>query len=138
MNKELNGFFFETRQISDNSIIFEELEKRELFFSYFQIDQKYYLFFYAEKSTEIDFLYQFVDVFQELNSKKRQIRSLRAFFLYALEIMEVGNEIEILSANLQPFFGEKLKLLFGKIKKELFLSFYLDHRTVEALVQLLT
>jgi hypothetical protein len=138
MNKEPNAFFFETRQISDNSIIFEELEKRELFFSYFQIDQKYYLFFYAEKSTEIDFLYQFVDVFQELNSKKRQIRSLRAFFLYALEIMEVGNEIEILSANLQPFFGEKLKLLFGKIKKELFLSFYLDHRTVEALVQLLT
>lgn len=138
MNKEPNAFFFETRQISDNSIIFEELEKRELFFSYFQIDQKYYLVFYAEKSTEIDFLYQFVDVLQELNSKKHQIRSLRGFFLYALEIMEVGNEIEILSANLQPFFGEKLKLLFGKIKKELFLRFYLDHRTVEALVQLLT
>jgi len=61
MNKEQNGFFFEPRQIPENSIIFEELQNQELFFSYFQIDQKYYLFFYAEKS---------IDVLEELDSKK--------------------------------------------------------------------
>jgi hypothetical protein len=37
------------------------------------VDQKYYLFFYAEKSIEIDFLYQAVDGIQELDSKKRKI-----------------------------------------------------------------
>ena len=40
-----NVFFFQTEQIPDNSILFEELKKQELFFSYFQVDPKYYLFF---------------------------------------------------------------------------------------------
>jgi hypothetical protein len=39
MNKEQNAFFFETRQISDNSIIFDEIKKRELFFSCFLLKQ---------------------------------------------------------------------------------------------------
>ncbi len=90
----------------------DELKKRELFFSYFQVDQKYYLFFYGQKSIDINFLYQSVQVIQELDSKKRQIRSLRGFFLYALEIMEFedmssnGKDFEILSTNLQPFFWD--------------------------------
>ena len=70
------------------------------------MNQKYYLFVYLQKSIEIDFLYQSVDVIQELDSKKRQIRSLRGFFLYALEIMETGKDYQILETNLQPFFWD--------------------------------
>ena len=70
------------------------------------MDQNYYLFFYAQKSIDINFVYQSVEVIEELDSKQRKIRSLRGFFLYALEIMENGKDYEILSTNLQPFFWD--------------------------------
>ena len=82
------------------------LKNKHIFFSYFQVNQKYYLFFYTEKSIEIDFLYQGVDVIQELDSKKRKIRSLRGFFLYALEILKNAKDYQILDTNLQPFFWD--------------------------------
>ena len=70
------------------------------------MDQKYYFFLSAQKSIDIDFLYHSVDVIQELDSKKRKIRSLRGFFLYALEIIENGKDYQILHTNLQPFFWD--------------------------------
>ena len=79
--------------------------------------QKYYLFLYAQKSIDIDFLYHSVDVIQELDSKQRKIRSLRGFFLYALEIMETGKDSEILETNLQPFFWRKAKNIIRQNKK---------------------
>ena len=45
MNNTLKAFFFETQQISEDSLIFEQLKKQELFFSDFQVNRKYYLFF---------------------------------------------------------------------------------------------
>ena len=83
-----NVFFFQTQQIPDDTILFDEFKQQNIFYSYFQVDQNYYLFFYSQKSIDIHFLYQFVDVIQELDSKQRKIRSLRGFFLYALEIIE--------------------------------------------------
>ena len=79
---------------------------QNIFFSYFQVDRNYYLFLYAQKSIDINFLYQSIDVIQELDSKQRKIRSLRGFFLYALEIMEKREDYEILITNLQPFFWD--------------------------------
>ena len=81
-----NAFFCQTQQIPDHGIIFDQFKKQTIFFSYFQVDQKYYLFFYTQKLIEIDFLYQAVNVIQELDSKKRKIRSLRGFLLYVLRI----------------------------------------------------
>ena len=54
---------------------------------------------------------------QELDSKQRKIRSLRGFFLYALEIMENAKDYEILSTNLQPFFWQKVKNIIRQNKK---------------------
>ena len=54
---------------------------------------------------------------QELDSKQRKIRSLRGFFLYALEIMETGKDYEILETNLQPFFWRKAKNIIRQNKK---------------------
>ena len=67
------AFFFQTQQIPDSSI-FNQLKEQNIFFSYFQVDQKYYLFLYSQKSIDINFLYQSVDVIQELDSKQRKIR----------------------------------------------------------------
>jgi hypothetical protein len=111
------AFFFQTQQIHDNSNIFDKFKKQKIFFSYFQVDQNYYLFFYAQKYIDIDFLYHSADVIQELDSKQRKIRSLRGFFLYALEIMETGKDYEILNTNLQPFFWRKVKNIIRQNKK---------------------
>lgn len=117
MNNQQNVFFFETKKIPDSSILFEELKKQTIFFTYFQVDQKYYLFVYSKKFIEIDLLYQSVELIQELDSKKRQIRSLRGFFLYALEIMENGKDCQILYTNLKPFFWRKVKKIIHQNKK---------------------
>ena len=57
------------------------------------------------------------NVIQELDSKQRKIRSLRGFFLYALEIIENGKDYEILETNLQPFFWRKVKNIIRQNKK---------------------
>jgi hypothetical protein len=78
---------------------------------------------YAKKSIDINFLYQSIDVIQELDSKQRKIRSFRGFFLYALEIMEKGKDYEILATNLQPFFWRKVKNIIRQNQKGALLEF---------------
>jgi hypothetical protein len=112
-----NAFFFETQQIPDHGIIFDQFKNQTVFFSYFQVDQKYYLFFYNQNAIEIDFLYQAVDVIQELDSRKRKLRSIRGFLLYVLEIMENGKDSKILSTNLQHFFWKEVKNIIRQNKK---------------------
>jgi len=112
-----NIFFFQTQPIPDSSSIFDQFNQQNIFFSYFQVDQNYYLFVYAQKSIDINFLYQSIDVIQELDSKQRKIRSFRGFFLYALEIMQMGENYEILKTNLQPFFWRKVKTIIRQNKK---------------------
>jgi len=91
-----NIFFFQTQQIPDDTILFNQLKEQNIFYSYFQVDQNYYLFIYSQTNIQIDFLYPLVQVIEELDSKQRKIRSLRGFFLYALEIM------------VKPWFQEKI------------------------------
>ncbi len=117
-----NIFFFQTQQIPDSSI-FNQFKEQNIFFSYFQVDQNYYLFVYSQKSMDIHFLYQSFKVIKELDSKQRKIRSLRGFFLYALEIMENGEEYEILNTNLQPFFWRKVQNIIRQNKKGVLLEF---------------
>ena len=129
MNNPQNAFFFEIQQIpdtdtdTDNSNIFDELKKQELFFSYFQVDQKYYLVFYGQKFIDIDLIDPFIQIIEELDTKQRKIRSLKGFFLYALEIMQKREDYEILSTNLQPFFWRKLKTILRQNKKIVLLQF---------------
>ena len=52
-----------------------------------------------------------------MDSKQRKIRSLRGFFLYALEILENGTDYEIVETNLQPFFWRKVKNIIQQNKK---------------------
>jgi len=61
-----------------------------------KFDTKNYYFLYAQELIDINFLYQSIDVIQEVNSKQRKIRSFR----YALEILQIGENYEILKTNL--------------------------------------
>jgi hypothetical protein len=120
MNK---AFFFQTQQIPDDRILLNQFQNQKIFFSYFKVDQNYYLFLYAQKSIQLDTIYESVEVIEELDSKQRKIRSLRGFFLYALEIMEKGEDYEILFTNLQPFFWRKVKNIIQQNKKDALLEF---------------
>jgi hypothetical protein len=51
-----NIFFFQTQQIPDDTILFNQLKEQKIFFSYFQVDQNYYLFFYRQKSIDTDLI----------------------------------------------------------------------------------
>ena len=88
-----NIFFFQTQQIHDKTNLFDQFKKQKIFYFYFQVDQNYYLFVYSQNSIDINFLYQSIDVIEELDSKQRKIRSLRGFFLYALEIYGKGKRL---------------------------------------------
>jgi len=116
-------FFFQTQQIPNDTIFFNQLKEQNIFYSYFQVDQNYYLFLYSQTKIQMDSLYPLVQLIQELDSKQRKIRSLRGFFLYALEIMEKGKDYEILHTNLQPFFWKKVKNIIRQNKKGALLEF---------------
>lgn len=118
-----NIFFFPTQQISDDSNLFHQFKKQKIFYSYFQVDQNYYLFFYAQESIQIDFLYPFLEVIDELNYKQRRIRSFRGFFLYALGIIQNAQDYQILQTNLQPFFWKKVHNIIRQNKKDALLEF---------------
>ena len=45
MDNIQNAFFYQIQSISNNSTVFEELTNQQPFFSYFQVDYIYYLFF---------------------------------------------------------------------------------------------
>ena len=78
---------------------------------------------YSQNSIDINFLYQSIDVIEELDSKQLKIRSFRGFFLYALEIIEKGKDYEILQTNLQPFFWRKVKTIIRQNQKGALLEF---------------
>jgi hypothetical protein len=123
MNNPTNAFFFEIQQISEDSPLFDEFKNQQIFFSYFLIDQKYYLFFYGQKSIDIDLIDPFIDIIEELDTKERKIRSLRGFFLYVLEIMNNGKDLEILTTNLKTSFWRNLRTILRQNKKTVLLQF---------------
>jgi len=123
MNSSQNAFFFEIQQILEDSKIFDELKNQQVYFFYFQVNQKYYLFFYQQKSIDIDRIEPLIHILDELDRKQRKIRSLRGFFLYVLQIMENGQDYQILKTNLQPSFWRKLKSIIRQNKKIVLLQF---------------
>ena len=50
------AFFFQTQQIPYDTIIFNEFQQQNIFFSYFQVYKNYYLFVYAQQSIDINLL----------------------------------------------------------------------------------
>jgi len=118
-----NIFFFEIKKIRNSATIFDELKRREIFFSYFKVDQRYYLLVFQEQAFDPDFLYQSLNQVKELNSKKRALRSFRGFLLYVLEIINQGKFSKVLQTNLNSYFWLKLPSVIRQNRKEVFLQF---------------
>jgi hypothetical protein len=101
----------EIDSISESSRIFEKLGLSHYYYSYFQVNQTYYLFFYAAQKNNslLEEVYQSITVIQELNTKTRRIRSLRGFLLYTLEIRKHAQRVEILQTNLPSLFWTRVE-----------------------------
>lgn len=113
-----NALFFEIKKILENSTIFNELENKKLFFSYFLADEKSYIFVYKRGSINLDFLRKSnLEIIKKINSKERQLRSLRKYMIYVLEIMGEAENCKILSTNLQPFFWNEVETIIRQNKK---------------------
>lgn len=123
MNNQPTAFFFEIQSIPDDTILFDQFQQQNIFYSYFQVEQNYYLFVYSQKFIDIDSIDPFIHIIQELDTKQRKIRSLRGFFLYALEIFERTNNSQILKTNLKPSFWRNLKSILRQNKKTVLLQF---------------
>lgn len=135
MNNQPDAFFFEIQPIPlrnksshvaslrDDTILFHQFKEQKIFFSYFQVDQKYYLFFYSQKPIDIDLIDPSIHILEELNTKQRKIRSMRGFFLYALEIIDNGKDLKILTTNLKPSFWRNLRTILRQNKKQVLLQF---------------
>lgn len=131
-----NVYFFEIEKILDSSNIFEELKKRQIFFSYFQVDQKYYILVFAEKSFDPDFLYKLLTGIRELNYKQRRIRSLRGFLTYALEIRSKGINSRILETNLKPYFWREIGNVIRQNRQEILLKFLFSNSSTSSVEDL--
>ena len=70
----------------------------------FDVEQKFYILVFADEVVEPGFLYKCLILIEELNTKKRIIRSFRGFFLYTLEIMDQGKYFQILETKRKPYF----------------------------------
>ena len=64
-----------------------------------------------------------IHILEELNTKQRKIRSLRGFFLYALEIIQSTDNYQILKTNLKPSFWRNLRTILRQNKKIVLLQF---------------
>ena len=110
-----NAFLLETEKIEKSEL--QKIENENIFYSYFLASEIYYLFLFREKPITLKFICEFIKVFNVLDSKKRQIRSIRGLSLYALEIMEKDPYSKVLETNLEPFFWKNVNRVIRQNKK---------------------
>ena len=121
-----NILFFQTKEILDNTTLFNQFKNQKIFFSYFCVDQKYYLFLFRDTALDIDFInfiYQSILVIEVLDRKIREFRAESGYLRLSLKIIENGEDFEILETNLQPFFWRKARNILRQNKKHALLEF---------------
>ena len=118
-------FFFEIKQINRRTAkkTLDEFEIQEISYFYFKADQRYYLFFWKKELIDISFIFKLIKVVEQLDSRKRKIRSIRGLMKYALEIIESANEPRILDTNLSPLFWRDVKKIINQNRKSLLEKF---------------
>lgn len=115
MSNNFCAYLLKVKPISDLSIL-QDFEEEDFYYSYFQINQNYYLFAFGRNETKKS-LFQKIGVIQVLDKKKRKIRSLRGYFLYVLEIMKNSDRMTELSSNLRPMFWYRVEDIIRQNKK---------------------
>lgn len=126
MTSNAFAFFATIKQIEKSSDVFEILNKKKLYYYYFQKTKLYYIFIYGKTETETDSFLSSLEIITELNTKKRKIRSLRGYILHVLSYIEDETSLTVLSTNLQPRFWVKVKDVIKQNKKDGLLNFLLS------------
>ena len=123
--RTLFTFFAQIELIEKSSDLFEILEKEELYFSYFKSNKFYYLFVYGKNDLFNHFnkILSSLVVIEELDTKKRKIRSIRGFLLQALEIIQDEKQIKVFKTNFQPLFWNRVQTVIRQNKKNGLLEF---------------
>jgi hypothetical protein len=68
---------------------------------------------------------------EELNVKKRRLRSLQGFFRYALDIIDDESDILVLNTNLRPLFWVRIKNVLKQNKKNFLIKFLFEGDNLE-------
>ena len=118
-------FFARIKLIKKSLNLFEIFKKEGFYFYYFQLNEFYYLFIYGEShlSNSFNNILSSLVVIEELDTKKRKIRSVRGLLLYALEIIKDENLIIVLETNFHPLFWRRVKDVLKQNKKGSLVNF---------------
>lgn len=125
MERPAFAFFAQIEPIGESSDLFKIFRKEGFYFYYFQHNQFYYLFLYGKNhlSNSFNMILPSLVVIQELDTKKRKIRSIRGFLLYALEIIQDEKLITVLKTNFQPLFWRRVKNVIKQNKQNCLVEF---------------
>ena len=119
-------YFFKVKKIEDSQL-FDKFSRKKFYFTYFFSDNDYYLFFYGKRNSnefdQFNSLFKEFHVIQNLDKKKRLIRSLRGFFKYAIEIMKKSKDKKIIETNLYSLFWNDLEKIISQNRKKALLDF---------------
>ena len=121
-------FFARIKLIKKSLNFFEIFKKEGFYFYYFQLNEFYYLFIYGEShlSNSFNNILSSLVVIEELDTKKRKIRSVRGLLLYALEIIKDENLIIVLETNFHPLFWRRVKDVLRQNKQGSLLNFLFE------------
>lgn len=133
MNDQTFAHLLKINPIDENSSLFQEFKKRKFFFQYFQLETDYFLLIYGKKDEEsnidTEFFLESIEVIQELNTRKRRLRSIRGFLLYAIELMNSYNyPVNIIATNFQPLFWQRITSILRQNKKNYLLQFLFGNK----------
>lgn len=122
------AFFARIEPIKKSSDLFEIFKTQGFYFYYFQLNEFYYLFIYGEShlSNSFNNILSSLVVIEELDTKKRKIRSVRGLLLYALEIIKDENLIIVLETNFHPLFWRRVKDVLRQNKQGSLLNFLFE------------
>jgi hypothetical protein len=131
----INQYFIEflkIKKVTEKSIIFESINKLHYFYSYFKSRSEYYLLIFGQNDLDLRSLDQSLIIIQRLTRRKRKLRSIRGFFIYALEIIKSGKSVQqfgIIETNLNYFFWDDIEEIVRKNQKSTLIKFLFKEKT---------
>lgn len=110
----------QVRPLKNESTVFESLSKL-VYYSYFQVNDDYYLFTYAKSRILIKIIENLLHlnfvVVKNITTNQRRFCSLRGFCLYILNLKKTGKNFEVLETNLKQVFWDEIDLIIRQKNK---------------------
>lgn len=122
-------FFYQIAAINESKCRLSNLFEKDIYYSYFNILDEYFIFgFSQKKDCDLKKFHAQVHVYKLLNRRKRLIRSLSGFFLYALEFIK-NKDCKILDTNLPPLFWLEVESVLRQNRKDVLEKFLFERES---------